>query len=491
MNVNLRADTMQNKNRSAFYLLIVLLFISCHSVMMAMIPSSSRRILGPAMQSGFRSMSSQPAMIAGSNGINSNFSRQIYTAPNFSSMPIRSISYAQPLSHPLQSGIGASQSGQSSNRGSRAGLWAGLFGGAAVAASMGYNTAYVDAQDEPVDVSGLLDLDSNLDSVDKILYPDLSQFLQRYSCSLDLNKRAEFIQATENYFQGLDQKQVMLYQNSQMYQRAGFFNKDGGKGRHRFSAVSGNLVPVAHETEFFIKGSEIDRVINAERLKAYLRRKGFDNFKVASECLHYTGQSVEILSPAIKLGNQDKKLSLQEVQQILQIAQDTGYWDWQFGRNLIRDHNNHLVFVDTEDLSFSCGKEMPSFIPNEIRRSKLQMLLTLFPTYTNSMDDEAIQWVEKQFDKFGLIEFLKLPQDNEPWELFQKRLQEKFDQLNQEIGFIEHLLPEDSRYDRGINFQKVQDQFEKYQQDQRLAKEEKQAKVQVGISQQNSLEEIE
>lgn len=485
---------MNNNKRLILYVFGLLLVASFHSVMIGMIPSSSRRMLAPAMQSGFRYMGSQAGVVDGSNIANSNFSRQGYGLPAFSPMPMQPVQYSANVagssSQALQPLLAGSQSGQSSGSGNRAGLWAGIFGAGAVAATMN-NIAYAQAQDQPVDISGLLNLDRELDSVDAILYPDLAQFIKTYSCSFDLGKRSEFVQATKNYFKDLDDKQIKPYQNSKMYQQAGFFNRDK-QGRHQFSAVSGNLVPVANETQFFIKGSEIDRVINAERLKSYLRRKGFGNFKVASECLHYTGQSVEILSPLIKLGNQDTKISLDEVKQILQIAQDTGYWDWQFGKNLMRDHLGHLVFVDTEDISFSCGKEIPLSLSgiDEMRRSKIDKIVQIFMSYQDAMNDEAKNWLQEQLNNYGVLDILQGPLDNESHQLFLQRSVAKRDQLNKELGLIEHLLPEDSRYDRSSNFEKVKEQFERYQQEQRLAKEQKESKNQVGVLDQSSLEEI-
>jgi hypothetical protein len=486
---------MNNNKRLILYVFGLLLVTSFHSVMIGMIPSSSRRMLAPAMQSGFRYIGSQAGGVNGSSNIlNSNFSKQGYGLPAFSPMPMQPVKYSANVagssSQALQPLLAGSQSGQSSGSGNRAGFWAGIFGAGAVAATMN-NIAYAQAQEEPVDISGLLNLDRDLDSVDAILYPDLAQFIKKYSCSFDLGKRSEFVHATKNYFKDLDNKQIQSYQNSKMYQHAGFFNRDN-EGRHQFSAVSGNLVPVANETQFFIKGSEIDRVINAERLKSYLKRKGFGNFKVASECLHYTGQSVEILSPLIKLGNQDTKISLDEVKQILQIAQDTGYSDWQFGKNLMRDYLGHLVFVDTEDISFICGKEILLSIPrvDETRRSKINKMVQLFMGYQDAMNDEAKNWLQEQLDQYGVLEFLKGPVENESLNLFVQRAFAKRDQLNKELGLIEHLLPEDSRYDRSSNFEKVKEQFERYQQEQRLAKEQKESKNQAGVLDQTSLEEI-
>ena len=509
------------KNRLTLQLSVLLLATSFHSVMMAMIPSSSRRMLAPAMRSGFRYMGSQAGVVGGSNAVNSNFSGHANNVPAFSLMPMQ---YAGPsfkaYRSPLQSVAAGSQSGQDTNFGSRLGLWAGLFGGGALAASM-TNTAHADNQEQSVDISGLLDLDRNLDSVDVILYPDLAQFIKKYSCSFDLGKRSEFVQATQNYFQGLDEQKITPYQNSAMYQQAGFFNRNGA-GRHNFSAVSGNLVPVAHETQFFIKGSEIDRVINAERLKVYLKKKGFHNFKVAPECLHYTGQSVEILSPAIKLGNQDKKISLDEIQKIWQIAVDTGYWDWQFGRNWMRDHQDNLVCVDTEDISFLFAKEIADDRAKEIMsRSKINRLGSLFMFYKGSMDQAAYNWLDKKIDEYdGLREIInsgsKKYEKQPDWmkatvnqngvftdivqqfQTFnfgdlmdeQEERIKKLEELSVQVGLIQHLLPEDSRYDRVINFTTVKEQFERYLEEQRLAQEQKKSQVQVVASEQSSLEEI-
>jgi len=180
------------------------------------------------------------------------------------------------------------------------------------------------------------------------------QFLKKHSPPKDLDARVDFFIAGKNYFSQLQKSNPVDYEKSEndpLFKKAGFFNKISAGGRNGFMSQSGTPVDYGAK-DFFIKGSEVDRIINAERMKKYLKVNGLDSFKVASEFVRHEGGLPCVVSEEIEIGDQEKKISLKELQQIVKIMEDTGYCDWQFGANLVRDVDGKLVFVDLEDLSF-------------------------------------------------------------------------------------------------------------------------------------------
>ena len=111
-----------------------------------------------------------------------------------------------------------------------------------------------------------------------------------------------------------------------------------------------------NDKEFIIKGSAIDRLINARRMKNYLKQHHLNLLDVVDKCLILGRDSLFLMSKKITFGDQAQPISVDEAEQLTQLALDTGYWDWQFGENVVRDSQGKLVFIDTEDAAF----EFPS-----------------------------------------------------------------------------------------------------------------------------------
>lgn len=319
----------------------------------------------------------------------------------------------------------------------------------------------------------------NLDKKETDIYPCLerAKFLKKYQCSLDLEKKSDFMIAGQDYFNRLKNAPVSdeeiaqdyldtikydsvwhshrpyeIARNNPMYTRAGFFNQNRGPGVNGYIPVSGSLVDNS-APKFYIKGSSIDRIINAQRMNEYLKNKKFNNFKVAPEYLNNQGDCVIVISEQIKTTKKYKKLSLPIIKQMVQITEETGYTDWQVGYNLLEDDQGNYVFVDTENESF--GLLFPSLesrTPQEWKVYALQCVARSTGTFKSHrgidlIDDEAKSWIEMQLKKNS--------KQNSNQEIlnFLKRL------IHKEKSII--ALPLNSQYDDtiGINFEQVKREF--------------------------------
>ena len=332
--------------------------------------------------------------------------------------------------------------------------------------------AHADKEEEqPVDAAVLLDKKS----LDALVYPELAKFMQRYSCSIDLETRANFVMSGSDYFQRLerdtinspDRKKYDSYEtakNNPIYQKAGFFSKSiTGKGG--FKPTSGDIFKGSTSSEFFIKGSEIDRIINAQRMIKYLKDHALNNFKVVSECLTYSGKDISVISNKIDIGNQDKELSLQDVKQLVKIGQETGYWDWQFGRNLIRDSQGKFIFVDTEDISYGPNLDsLPDILSLEEKKlsayNKAQRVMIL-ASYLNIMDEQAQQWIIEKLDSYDRPD---VDPAVDTQEVAMKKMMDFFKKLAEKEGLLTP-LSDDTQYDAaiGIDFEQVKREFKLFQ----------------------------
>ncbi len=388
------------KNRPAFILVMVVGLLSLSSVSSAM-NSSIRRMSGPAMGSEIRYTSGSV-----SSGVTSNIAVPSYIpSQQFTPMSQQLVSYSpqkvdvvsnlnidinklmQSLEQEQENSYDDGSS--SSNSDSDTNYWkTSMFATFMATMAAAKQQADIDKEEEQsVDTVALLDKKS----LDARVYPELAKFIQKYSCSLDLETRANFVSAGNDYFNSLKTKSPSDFEvakNNPMYQKAGFFNRSiAGKGE--FIPTSGDIFKGSTSSEFFIKGSEIDRIINAQRMMVYLKVNKLNNFKVVSECLMHSGKSMSVVSNKIDIGNQRKKLSLRDVQQLVKITEDTGYCDWQFGRNVICDSQGKFVFVDTEDVSFLWWF-------NDVTIRHVLMLLMLNSSLI--MEKTALDWLKMKIE---------------------------------------------------------------------------------------------
>ena len=145
---------------------------------------------------------------------------------------------------------------------------------------------------------------------------------------------------------------------------------------------------------YYIKGNDIARLINNVRMGRYLERNNFTKLGVTKKHVCCVGEKLIIFAEKVKSGKWSP-VTLEEIQQCHACMVATGYKDWAFNPtnfpNLVRDVNGKLIFIDTEDISFSIEAGLAT------KDNK------------KYMTQEAWDWLQKQkqLEKHGY-----LPNDN-------------------------------------------------------------------------------
>jgi hypothetical protein len=282
-------------------------------------------------------------------------------------------------------------------------------------------------------------------TTDTVRDQERKKFIQQYQCSLDLEKRSDFILAGQDYFDRLQKHPISFFdqwipfrktpyeqaKNTPMYQRAGFFHKNthsdtyghphhkGIYSRNGYTPASASLCDDS-ASKFYIKGESIDRIINGQRMKHYLEKNKLHNFKVAQEYINNQGKKLIVISEQVRTAKKYKPISLPIIQQMVKIAQETGYADWQVGYNLLEDDQGNYVFVDLEDHAFNF------LTPKDNDWSNEQLMLEALESVQRStqdfehrqginiMDDQAQAWIDmkvnemkKKIDDQGMLRLLR------------------------------------------------------------------------------------
>jgi hypothetical protein len=113
-----------------------------------------------------------------------------------------------------------------------------------------------------------------------------------------------------------------------------------------------------HIPGLYFKGSEIERIINGERLRAVFKQYDLDLLDVAREYIHEINGQWTVIAERVEKSQTDFysiKLTLKQVQQLATVAEKTGFRDWgvSWAPNWIFNTNGKLVCVDTENSSFN------------------------------------------------------------------------------------------------------------------------------------------
>lgn len=335
------------KNGSIFTFKLFLLVTALNINFVMFASSSARKIVAPAMQSGLRALTTQAGATVPNISVSVNSAENyqpMVSMPsqatlNFNDGVFNNIPKASLLPQQCQASSGSGNN--PFNAAILAGLTAAMVGSQVAHAgdetqegaqwsSASILTSFYETlfgkKEETTDVEELF-LHNGLDPK---VYPELVKFIKKYRCSFDLEMQILFTRS----LQGLPDYNMTK-------------NAGGGHGfkfspRNHFSAMSG----------FFMKGSAIDRIVNAERMKKVIEINKLDCLKVADKCLAIRAGDLCVIGKEIKVGDQNEKISVREVQQLVQFAKLTGYLDWQFGGNVMRDSDGKLVFIDTEDRSY-------------------------------------------------------------------------------------------------------------------------------------------
>ncbi len=175
--------------------------------------------------------------------------------------------------------------------------------------------------------------------------------------------------------------------------------------KKNFGTITGtNGTPVV-----IIKGGDIRRIINAERLRRCIEENNLRLLAVAKKYYHEGKVFAEKID-AVRPDDQ-QLFTLEQIQQLTLLAEKTGYRDWD--RNIIIDkQTGKIVFIDTEDDSFLSG--MYQIIDETTPMNcKAQYALSLY-ILGPMMDQEAQQWLINHVEHLmsspeGLAEDTPLP----------------------------------------------------------------------------------
>lgn len=148
-----------------------------------------------------------------------------------------------------------------------------------------------------------------------------------------------------------------------------------------------------------------DRLNNAQRLQKYFARNNFDNFTVPEKCLAIKNNKWCVVSKRIIAQNSknQKPITLPEIQQLAQVATQTGFMDWKYN-NILRTPDKKFVFIDTENRSF--------FHPcNNHDVKQHEILRFLRNCYAEQLEPEARQWLDTEIYT-SQESLIKLPPQN-------------------------------------------------------------------------------
>lgn len=142
--------------------------------------------------------------------------------------------------------------------------------------------------------------------------------------------------------------------------------------------------------QFFLKGNDIDRAINAVRMKRCIEINNLDQLDVARKYIgKVDGDDWKIFAEKINL-QEGKVISLTQIQQLAKLAEETGFRDWN--NNWLYDENNKKVCIDTEDSSFIWAKYVGYKGIDLPRHCKANYVISLW-ALSGYMEIEAQKWL--------------------------------------------------------------------------------------------------
>lgn len=157
--------------------------------------------------------------------------------------------------------------------------------------------------------------------------------------------------------------------------------------------IKQEFIDTAKKGEFsgiFIKGREVSRVVNAERMRACMRENNLDCLGVPKKYMYNLDGNFIVIAQCVRYEKKPLELQLKEVQQLATLAEETGYVDWKLDieglSNWVRSYSGKLICLDTEDLSFLGTKECKAFC--------VEGLLS----YPSVMTEESVDWLKDRVD---------------------------------------------------------------------------------------------
>lgn len=121
-----------------------------------------------------------------------------------------------------------------------------------------------------------------------------------------------------------------------------------------FGWVQGS--PAEGKPDIYVKKDEINRVINAERMRECIRRNNLTRVAVPRKYIYKVYDEWMVIAQNIKANLNVGQLSFEQTKELMIIAEQTGYRDWTL-ENLLVDQHGMIYFIDLDDDSF-IGKNL-------------------------------------------------------------------------------------------------------------------------------------
>lgn len=159
------------------------------------------------------------------------------------------------------------------------------------------------------------------------------------------------------------------------------------------------------------KGCDIRRVVNADRMRACIKKYNLHRLHVPQKYLVKKTDGYHVYAERITNYPMVANLSLETVQQLVTLVEQTGYADFHNG-NLFFDEKGDIYFIDTEDRSFGIfgkGWKVKECIQSLFRYLNIDHL--------SRIDSAISDWVTekmKSFDGESTSSFLPTNQNFDP-----------------------------------------------------------------------------
>lgn len=186
----------------------------------------------------------------------------------------------------------------------------------------------------------------------------------------------------------------------------------------------------ADKRAFYLKGSEISRIINAERMNAVIEDNKLDKLAVPAKCLFKDQDRLVVASMAMqKKSIKERVITKAELQQLVALIEKTDIGDLIIGvdHNIALNEDGKFVFFDLEDLSFAQKRVMVPIV-DLVQDAKLEK--------------DALEWLQNYilfhpswldiFNFFGVQSLSQNTQYDEKIGVDFERVKKEFRDLNKE-----------------------------------------------------------
>lgn len=148
-----------------------------------------------------------------------------------------------------------------------------------------------------------------------------------------------------------------------------------------------------------VVGHSIERVINAVRLRNCIAQKKLQRLTVPQKYIYEFDGIWMCIAEGISPAQTEEQFTLEEVQELATIAEETGYSDWHVG-NVQRTSDGTIAIIDTENRSFRW--------PRWCTRSTAACICRPNSNSLNPrMQPAAKAWIRDHYNDIRLVSFIK------------------------------------------------------------------------------------